>query len=194
MGEATHKFYLPSGSWFEYASGKPLRGGADISVQTDSKSWQDIPIYVREGSILASQPAQDGNELSPAAPLVLDVFPSGARAADFVVYDDDGRTYAYENGDYFRQRIAATRSAASTDIRIQSAAGTYTPHFPTYLLRVHQSTNAVSRDGSALKKFASENEFLASGEPGWCSASDRFGALTEVRLPAGAQGSLKLGF
>jgi alpha-glucosidase (family GH31 glycosyl hydrolase) len=193
MGQADHKFYLPQGSWFDYSTGKPVHGGTDISIKTDGTTWQDIPLYVRDGSILASQPSAVGNELSPTTPLVLDVFPSAARAANFVVYDDDGHTYTYETGEYFRQEFAATRSAASTDIQIQAATGTYKAHFPTYVLRVHQPSQTVTSDGTTLKKFASEQEFLASNQPGWFSTSDRFGAVTEVRLPVEARAhSLKL--
>ena len=193
MGQATHRFYLPQGSWFDYSTGKPVHGGTDISIKTDDRTWQDIPLYVRDGSILASQPAAVGNELSPTTPLMLDVFPSAARAANFVVYDDDAHTYAYENGEYFRQEFAATRSAASTDIRIHAATGTYKAHFPTYVLRVHQTSQTVTNDGTTMKKFASEQEFLASNQPGWFSTSDRFGAVTEVRLTVeGRAHSVKL--
>lgn len=178
-----HSFYLPAGNWFDYASGKPAEGGREISVPVDSTSWQDIPIYVRAGSILASQPSDRGNQLSPATPLVLDVFPSAARVADFVAYADDGHTYAYEKGGYFRQEIAATRAGASTEIALHAATGTYHPEFPVYDFRVHQASGSVTNDGAVLKRFPSEAAFRASTETGWVATSDRFGPLTEVRLP-----------
>ena len=97
-GLTAHSFYLPRGDWFDYTSGKPVAGGRDMSVPVDSTTWQDVPLYVRAGSILATQPATQGNDLNPKSPLLLDVFPSAARAANFVVYDDDGHTYGYEKG------------------------------------------------------------------------------------------------
>ena len=77
-----------------------------MKVAVDSRTWQDIPIYVREGSVLATQPSDRGNELSSPAPMVLDIFPSPDRVAHFVQYEDDGHTYEYEHGAYFRQEIA----------------------------------------------------------------------------------------
>ncbi len=180
----THKFYLPSGTWFDYFSGKAVEGGRPIAVTPDSKTWQDIPLYVRDGSILAMQPARQGNDLSPAAPLVLDVFPSSKRAARFLVYDDDGLTYDYEKGGYFRQEVTATRSAGTTGIEFGAATGSFRPHFPSYLLRVHQAGTDITSDGRRLKRFPSASAFEASSETGWFSTTDRFGAVTVVRLTA----------
>ena len=177
-----HKFYLPTGTWFEYFSGKKVEGGREITVSPDSSTLQDIPLYVRSGSIVATQPAEHGNELSPATPLVLDVFPSPTRVAGFLAYDDDGHTYDYENGGYFRQQITATRSARTTDIELNSATGVYSAHFAGYLFRIHQPVANAMIDGRKLKKFASANAFHASREPGWFSTADRFGPVAEVRI------------
>jgi len=187
MGEATHRFYLPQGQWFDYSSGKPVQGGRDMAVSTDAKTWQDIPIYARDGSIVATQPATQGNELSPKTPLVLDVFPATARVAKFVAYDDDGHTYGYEKGEYFRQEIAVRRSGRTTEVAVSAAAGTYQAQFPSYLFRVHQSSESVTSNGSRLKKSPSESAFRASTAPGWFETTDKFGPVTEVRLPTDAK-------
>jgi alpha-glucosidase len=132
-----------------------------------------------------------GNELSPAAPLVLDVFPSASRTAEFVVYDDDGHTYEYESGNYFRQEVTAKRAGSATEVDLGAATGKYHAHFPTYLMLVHQASKAVASNGSAMKRFASESAFRGSEEPGWVSTTDKFGAATMVRLPVEA-GARKL--
>jgi alpha-glucosidase len=186
-GLPAHTFYLPAGEWFDYASGKPITGGHDMSLPIDAETWQDVPLYVRAGSILASQPATKGNELSPAAPLLLDVFPSAARVANFVVYDDDGHTYAYEKGEFFRQEVTAKHSGASTDVAMNAATGSYHPPFSNYVLRVHQASGSVTSNGATLKKFASESAFQSANEAGWFSGVDKFGSVTEVRLPVNAK-------
>ena len=139
------------------------------------------------------QPGEHGNELSPATPLILDVFPSRVRIASFLVYDDDGHTYDYENGGYFRQEIRGTQSRRATNIEIAAATGAYKPHFPSYLVRVHQASSGVTSDGQTLRKFASASAFESSTEPGWFSTGDRFGAVTEVRIRTDAKShNLKL--
>ena len=193
LGRATHTFYLPRGNWFDYSTGKSVTGGTDIALATNATTWQDIPIYVREGSILATQPAAEGNELSLKTSLLMDVFPSQSRTAAFLVYDDDGHTYSYEKGDYFRQEIAAKGAAGSTEVAVHAATGSYKPHFPDYVLRVHSAAGVVINDGMTLKKFTSDAEFRSSSEPGWVSTTDKFGAVAEIRIPAdGKEHSLKL--
>jgi alpha-glucosidase len=127
--------------------------------------------------------------LSPQSSLLLDVFPSATREANFVIYDDDGHTYVYEKGEYFRQKITAKRSGTSTEIALHAATGTYRPQFPDYLLRVHQASAGVTGEGIALKKFPSESAFRSAGEAGWFSGQDKFGPVTEVRLPVNAKAS-----
>jgi alpha-glucosidase (family GH31 glycosyl hydrolase) len=183
-GLAAHRFYLPEGKWFDYASGTAVTGGRDVSVPVDSKTWQDVPLYVREGSILATQPAVAGNDLNPKTPLLLDVFPSNARVAKFVAYDDDGHTYGYEKGDYFRQEMTAKRLGTSTEIAMGAATGTYKAQFSNYVVRVHQAAGSVTNAGASMKMFTSENAFRSASEPGWFSTVDKFGPVTEIRLPS----------
>ena len=52
-------------------------------------------IFVRAGSIVATEAPQQFVGESPVTEIVLDVFP-GARAGRFPIYDDDGTDYAYE--------------------------------------------------------------------------------------------------
>ena len=133
------------------------------------------------------------NDLNPRTPMVLDVFPSSQRVATFIAYDDDGHTYAYEKGEYFRQEVQAKRSSKSTDIAFEAATGVFTPQFPSYVIRIHQAGGSVTRDGAAMRKFASADTFRVSAAPGWFPSQDRFGAVTEVRLPAdGKQHTVKV--
>jgi hypothetical protein len=38
-----------------------------------------------------------------------------------------------------------------------------------------------------MKKFPSEAAFRSSSEPGWVSAVDKFGGVTEIRVPTDAR-------
>jgi hypothetical protein len=72
-------------------------------------------------------------------------------------------------------------------VSISAAAGTYQAQFLSYLFRVHQSSESVTSNGSRLKKSPSESAFRASTEPGWFETTDKFGPVTEVRLPTDAK-------
>ena len=81
----------------------------------------------------------------------------------------------------------AARSGGATNVEIAAATGGYKPHFPAYLLRVHQASAGVTNEGRVLTKFPSANAFESSSEPGWFSTTDRFGAVTEVRIGTDAK-------
>jgi alpha-glucosidase (family GH31 glycosyl hydrolase) len=187
-GETSHALYLPAGGWIDFTTGDRVEGGREYSVPTDTETWSDIPLFVRDGSILATQPATLGNELSPKTPLVLDVFPSAARAAKFTVYDDDGHTYAYEKGSFFRQEVLAVAASQGVEVKLFAAEGSYKPAMTGYVLRVHTRATEVSGGPGNLRRFASEAEMTGSTDSGWANSRDRFGPVTLVRLPMSQQG------
>lgn len=182
QGLPFHTFHMPPGTWFNYFSGKRVEGGREVSVPVNSKTWQDIPLYVRAGSIVATQPNRHWNELNPSTPLVLDVFPSPARVARFLVYDDDGLTYDYEKGVYFQQEVTARRMQRATDLDINPATGSYKPPFSVYLVKVHQASTRVTLDGRTLRKMVSAAAFGPATSAAWFSTTDKFGPVTEIRL------------
>ncbi|HEX3967431.1 MAG TPA: TIM-barrel domain-containing protein [Edaphobacter sp.] len=189
-GETTHTFYLPAGRWFDYANGRCVSGGRELQIPADSIHWQDIPIYVRNGSIVATQPSQPNNDVDRKVPLVLDVFASAARTAEFTVYDDDGHTYAYEHGAYFRQRIAAVQHGNVTTVTLASADGSYASTIPSYLFRIHRGAVSVRSGRRDLYRFPSMSAFQDSSKTGWVSTQDRFGPVTLVRTSISQAGSV----
>ena len=187
--ETTHTLYLPIGTWFDYTSGARITGGHEMQIVADAQTWQDIPIYIRDGSIVATQSNDHGNDLDPKLPLVLDIFPATTRTAEFTVYDDDGHTYAYEHGAYFRQSIQAKQHGAATNVTLAAPTGSYTSTIPSYLLRVHRTATVVWGDHGGLHKFPTEAAFQDSADPGWTTSKDRFGPVTLVRIPTARTGA-----
>lgn len=183
LAATAHSLYLPGGRWFDYWSGVAIDGGREITVPVDARAWSDIPLYIRDGSILTTQSAEVGCDIRQGAPLILDIFPSSSRNARFSVYDDDGHTYAYEKGDYFQQVIAASRRGKTTVLTVAPARGTFKTAIPSYILRVHARASAVSRDSNAMKKFESAATIMTSAEAGWATGHDRFGVVTLIRQP-----------
>jgi alpha-glucosidase len=184
-GATAHTLYLPAGRWLEFWSGGVVDGGKEITVAVDARAWNDIPLYIRDGSILATQSAQGNHDIGPKVPLILDIFPSPSREARFSLYDDDGHTYAYENGSYFEQRIAASLDGETIELTLARPTGTFKTTVPSYILRVHALASDVSRDSGKMKRFASEAAFMKSTEAGWATSNDRFGPVTLIREPLG---------
>lgn len=191
--DQTHKsVYLPAGTWTDYFSGKVYQGGHTVSVKTDAKGWSDIPLFVRQGAIIPSQPVMDYVGQRPVPTLGVDMFPA-VHATHFDYYDDDGRSYAYEHGDYFIQRLSTQRDGAGVSVRTDAATGSYAPALRHYLLKVHglAAAHAVAAAG-ALRHYASLQALEAATGQGWATGSDRYGQVTYLKLDAGPARSVRL--
>ncbi len=93
QGATTRSVYLPAGSdWYNYWTNERLKGGQTIIA---SAPIDTIPLFVRAGSILPlGEPVESTNEKQNIARLR--IYPGGD--ADFLLYQDDGKTYDYESG------------------------------------------------------------------------------------------------
>jgi alpha-D-xyloside xylohydrolase len=88
--------YLPEGTgWYELKSGKHLPGGQTI---TASAPYTDIPVYVKEGSIIPFGPEIQYSTEKPADPIILYVY-TGIDA-NFELYEDENVNYNYEQGKF----------------------------------------------------------------------------------------------
>jgi alpha-D-xyloside xylohydrolase len=93
QGVESRDVYLPAGAdWFNYWTGEKFAGGQTVKV---AAPIDVIPLFVRAGSIIPMG-APIPNTATPQAIEAVKVYPG--RDADFVLYDDDGVTNAYEKG------------------------------------------------------------------------------------------------
>jgi alpha-glucosidase len=182
-GATSQKVYLPPGEWMDYATGRRYAGAHSIQVPADATTWKGIPLFVRSGSILATQPLEQYTGEHPVTELTLDIFPS-ATAAAFVVYDDDGTTYDYEKGKYFRQVVTAARSGEETAITLDAPSGAYATPLRIYLLRIHAGAHRVLLNGKALPSV-NEAGLSTEAASNWASSRDRFGPSVLLRVAAG---------
>jgi alpha-glucosidase len=186
-GATSREIYLPAGDWFDYESGRHYAGGEKVAVAVDAKTWADIPLFVRAGSIVATQPLEQYVGQNPVTEITLDIFP-GDSSATFTVYDDDGDTYNYEKGAYLKQQISARRVGAETRVTVDAASGSYASQLRTYLLRIHSASNHVTQDGSDLSSAAAMGDLDQPGTH-FLHQTDRFGPVDVLRVVAGAKTS-----
>lgn len=187
-GVASKTIYLPPGEWFSYATGKRYSGTQNIAIPVDTTTWQDIPLFVRSGSIIATQPVEQYVGQNPVKEITLDIFPSQA-AASFTTYEDDGTTYNYEKGDYLRQVVVAQRNGNAVHIALDKATGRFRAPLRTYLLKIHVAADGVLLNGKALP---TSNSLGAMPNQNWTQTTDRFGLVVLVRVPAGGRKSTTL--
>jgi alpha-D-xyloside xylohydrolase len=122
--QATSKtVYLPNGtSWVNFWTGEKLAGGNTVTV---SAPLEQIPLFVRAGSIVPLGPVVQYAGEKPADPLELRVY-RGADGA-FTLYEDEGDSYRYERG------VHATIPIAWNDKKQELTIGKRSGKFPGML-------------------------------------------------------------
>jgi alpha-glucosidase len=87
------RVYLPDDTWYPFGTNAPLEGRRTIRV---TAALDQIPVYVRAGSILPLGPVILHTSQAPGGPLELQIYPG--KDAAFTLYEDDGKTMDYANG------------------------------------------------------------------------------------------------
>ena len=94
QGATSRAVYLPAGAdWYNYWTNERIQGGQTIQVDAPVDT---LPLFVRAGSIVPlGEPVESTNEVQKIARVR--VYPGAD--AKFTLYQDDGKTYAYEKGE-----------------------------------------------------------------------------------------------
>ena len=93
--------YLPEGSdWIDFWNGKTLSGGQELTRETPI---DEIPLYVKAGTILPIGPTVQYAEEKAWDALQIRIYPGAD--GEFVLYEDEGDNYNYENGRYSTIRM-----------------------------------------------------------------------------------------
>lgn len=107
--------WIPPGRWIDYFTGKVFRGPARVRM---SMPLRRMPVLMRAGSVLVTQPPVATTPSHPARRLVATTYPG--RRGSFTLYDDHGTGFGYRNGGYSTTRI--THRSTATGIRLTIAA------------------------------------------------------------------------
>jgi alpha-glucosidase len=127
---APYEVHLPPALWYDYWTGAPLdrrerAATRDLEIRDASTTnlkpimvkpkLDELPVYVRAGTILPMQPLVQSTGETPSGPLTLRVFvpaPSVECAGD--IYQDDGHTFDFRKGDFLRLHFTCALSADGT--------------------------------------------------------------------------------
>ena len=98
MGARSRDVYLPqSAAWYDFYTGKKYQGGQHISADAP---YSRIPLFVKAGALVVTGPEAQYADATANGDLTVTVY-TGADGM-FELYEDDGRSYEYENGAWSR--------------------------------------------------------------------------------------------
>ena len=92
-GATSRRVYLPAGTWFDFWTNARHAGGREIDRAVNLET---MPLFVRAGAIIPTGPVRQFTGESSDEPLTLTAYP-GADGT-FIVYEDDGTSFAYRQG------------------------------------------------------------------------------------------------
>jgi|GEM_PF-319387 len=95
-GASERTVYLPKeASWINFWTGKKLAGGQSVAVHSPI---DQIPLFVKSGSIVPFGPSVQYTDEKIEEPLTLRIYPGAD--GKFDIYEDDGTTTAYKKGEH----------------------------------------------------------------------------------------------
>lgn len=185
--QTTKWIYLPEGTWIDYFTGLVYEGGQYIEYAVNGENWTDVPLFIKEGAIIPNQKVLNYTNEENVTELFIDVFPD-SKQSSFLLYDDDGSSYDYENGEFFKQTITAQdNGSAGVSVSLSAKSGSYDSSYGTYLVKIHgNAASGVTLGGSSLTRYGSLNDLRAAAGEGYAVGKDIYGDVTYVKVNAGA--------
>jgi alpha-glucosidase len=149
--------HLPQGTWYDYWTGDQIKSGkpaGQVDLEQRDKviaqkplmvtpMLDQLPVYVRGGSILPIAPLTQSTSETPNGPLILRVYPltegfdSQGEACAGEVYTDDGHTLNFRNGEFARIHFSCSVAPdGAVTVQIAKQEGTWKPWWREYRVEV----------------------------------------------------------
>jgi alpha-D-xyloside xylohydrolase len=118
-GARSRTVYLPAGTgWYDFHSGERFAGGQAVQA---AAPLARMPLFVRAGAIVPTGPEIRHTGAGLNAPIVLNVYTGSD--GQFGIYEDDGLSYAYEEGRWSRIPVRYDDAAGTLHIGKRQGAG-----------------------------------------------------------------------
>ena len=118
-GTSERKTWLPEGLWYDVCRGRMLQGNQTI---TDQYALNEIPYFIRPGSIIPCNPLLSHLKAEPSS-LVLWAIPGADGMGR--LYEDQGDSEAYKDGEFATTIFTQTHAADGTTLTIHPREGIY---------------------------------------------------------------------
>ena len=146
------KVYLPEGNWYKLFNDKLFEGANEVITESPPDK---LPLFIKAGSIIPMQSAVQSASERPSETLFLNLF-KGKQPSEFVYYEDDGETYDYKQGNYYKRAIKY--DPTHSRLILEKPEGSFNSHFKKVKLILHGFDNEnIMIDG---EKQATRNELF----------------------------------
>lgn len=125
------KIYFPEGEWFDLFTDQKYEGNKEALVECPVEK---LPVFAKASSIIPVQSHVFSNQEKPDGQLEIHLY-KGNKVNDFVYYEDDGDSYDFEAGKYYKRTISYTPK--SNQLSFEQMQGTFKSVFNEVKLYFH---------------------------------------------------------
>ena len=163
-GAFERSVYLPQGNWIDYWSEEIHAGPQYITTRAE---LDILPLFVRQGAIIPMGPDLQYSSQYALDPLTLEIYRGADRS--LTLYEDDGESTAYQNGDYAETRFDVTHSDQEFICHLGQTKGNFTdyPSERTIILNIHQQPQVAAVTCGAEPVLMKTAETFGQPRTGW---------------------------
>lgn len=145
-GKDFGEVYFPKGEWYNLFNDQQNSGEQKriIPLKLD-----ELPVFVKAGSIIPVQSIIQTTAEKPSDTLAIHIY-KGDEPNSFVYYEDDGKSFNYENGDFYKRVISFNPS--SKEITFDKVEGSYTSNFKYLKIVLHGFDDITQLGGKNLQE------------------------------------------
>ncbi len=138
-GKDFMKVYFPKGNWYNLYNDEMYEGAKEKMIELTTAK---LPAYVKESSIIPMQSLVQTTAIAPTDTLVVHIY-KGSVVNSFVYYEDDGSSFDYEKGMFYKRTISY--SPINKQIILEKVEGQLNSKFNNVSIVLHgfESMNAV---------------------------------------------------
>ena len=116
-----NNIYLPEGQWMDFFTDECYQGGCVLN--NFAAPVYKLPVFVRRGAIIPMARPHNNPSRLRNDQRIFAIYPYGS--SSFTLYDDDGRTLAYQDGAYATTRIEQVLEGNKVTVTVHPAEGSF---------------------------------------------------------------------
>ncbi|MGJ9457675.1 glycoside hydrolase family 31 protein [Oceanobacillus sp. CF4.6] len=125
--------YLPAGDWIEFTTGKKYTGEKLHLIHAE---LEDMPIFVKAGTAIMLG-EWNSNADKTSKNISMEIYAGECdETYAFTYYDDDGETFAYEDGSYLKMDVEVTSHINTVEVSVRNKNGDYTPEYNEIIVNI----------------------------------------------------------
>lgn len=164
-GPASRSLWIPPGEWENLWTGEVVPGPRSVVATC---ALHEMPLFVRRGGVLLLAPEMAHTREKAWDPITVEAFVGGVGSVSRELYEDDGESLGYQNGQFRRTAVVMSAGAGIVKITLERCEGVWMAgERRTWRLRVHlrpgQRAESCDRPYRVLAPAPSQSRIVLAG-------------------------------